>query len=115
MKSGSSSSSWSESSTHVVSAVSSSVSMSSSAHAGLGAGQPRGAAKVVVDTVTLEVSYTLQSSILEIKLDAFDSADPGVTRIRKLLLLEPGQQQTICVKRVRGPSPQCFTMTRIGN
>jgi hypothetical protein len=85
------------------------------ARADQGAGRSYGTTKIVVETVTLEASYTLQSSILKVELEAFDSADPEATRIRDILLLKPEQHRTICVQSALGRSPRCFTITRIGD
>ena len=71
--------------------------------------------KVVVDGVTLEASYTLQSGILKVEVEAYDSAEPSAERRRDTLLLKPGQRQIICVQRAFGRSPRCFTLTRIGD
>jgi hypothetical protein len=115
MKSGSSSSSWSESSVHIINTASSHVSASSLARADRGTGYSHGTTKVVVDAVTLEASYALKSGILKVELEAFDSADPSATRIRDTLLLEPRQCRTISVPRGLGRSPRCFTITRVGD
>ena len=71
--------------------------------------------KVIVDAVTLEASYALQSGLLKVELEAFDSADPNATRIRDTLLLEPRECRTISVHRGLGRSPRCFTITRVGD
>lgn len=115
MKSGFSSSSWSGSSVHITNTASSQVSASSSARAGGGAGYSHGTTKVIVDAVTLEASYALQSGLLKVELEAFDSADPNATRIRDTLLLEPRECRTISVHRGLGRSPRCFTITRVGD
>jgi hypothetical protein len=65
--------------------------------------------------VTLEASFTLQSGILKVELEAFDSADPSARRLRDTLLLKPGQRRTICVQRALSRSPRCFTITRVGD
>jgi hypothetical protein len=115
MKSGSSSSSWSGSSVHITNTASSHVSASSSARADRGAGYSQGTTKVVIDAVTLEASYALQSGILKVELEAFDSTDPNATRIRDILLLEPGQSRIISVQSGRGRSRRRFTITRVGD
>jgi hypothetical protein len=115
MKSGSSSSSWSGSSVHITDTASSHVSISSVARADRGAGDSHGTTKVVVDAVTLEASYALQSGILKVELEAFDSTDPKAARIRDTLLLEPRQCRTISVQCGLGRSPRCFTITRVGD
>jgi len=74
-----------------------------------------GTTKVAVDAVTLEASFALQSGILKVELEAFDSVDPSATRLRDTLLLKPGQRRTICVQRALGRSPRCFTIARIGD
>jgi hypothetical protein len=115
MKRDSSSSSWSESSVHIVNTASSHVSAGSSVRADQRSGHSYGTTKVVVDAVTLEASFALQSGILKVELQAFDGADPRAMRLRDTLLLKPGQRRTICVQRALGRSPRCFTIARIGD
>jgi hypothetical protein len=100
---------------HTVNTASSHVSTDSSARAERRSGHSRGTTKIVVDAVTLAVSFTLQSGILRVELEAFDSTDPGATRLRDTLLLQPGERRIVCVQRALSRLPRCFTIARIGD
>jgi hypothetical protein len=78
-------------------------------------GHSYGTTKVVVDAVTLEASFVLQSGILKVELQAFDGTNPRDKRLRDTLVLKPGQRRTICVQRTLGRSQRCFTIARIGD
>jgi hypothetical protein len=101
----------SRSSLRVAGHASSRTSSNSSAEAGARSGSGFGSASVSSTGLVFEATYHPHPEGLDVRIRAFELADPGDTRIDQSLLLRPGERRVISVRRAHGKPAAQFELS----